>query len=170
MTTLVPFTPSLAPSSPPFQFQATLDGQQYNCVVKWNLYSQRWFIQVFSLSDTVNPILTQGLVGSSNAAPLASLTWSDRNGGTVEATTEAPHWVPLGRVVTFTIAGALPAALNGVWRCVADSPTSFYYPLSSDPGNITAAGSFSYDVNVVGGYFASRLVYRLFASRFEVSP
>lgn len=172
MATIVPFTPALVPSAPPFQFQATLDGQPYNVVVKLNAYSQRWYASIFSLSDAVNPVLVQPLVGSGNARPLASLSWSDVNGGTVEAVALAPHSVPLGRVVAFTIVDAVPTAYNGLFRCVADSPSSFFYPLPGGlgPGTCTAPGGFEYDVNLVGGYFASTLVWRVANNWFEVSP
>ena len=89
MTTFVPFLPS---SSSPFQFQATLNGQSYNVVVKWNLAGQRYYANVFSSAGD--------------------------------------------RVATVAMVG-------------------------SPPG---------YDISLVAGYFASRLVWRPSTGNFEVSP
>ena len=59
MTTYVNFTPS---ASAAFQFQATLDGQIYNVVVTWNLFGQRYYINVYDLSN--NRIVSQPMLPS----------------------------------------------------------------------------------------------------------
>jgi hypothetical protein len=58
MTTFA-FTPS---NTTPFQFQPTLDGDIYNCLVKWGLFGQRWYLVCSDLSG--NPIFTVAMVGS----------------------------------------------------------------------------------------------------------
>ena len=58
-TTIIPFTPGPAA---PFQFQATLDGNLYNCVVTWNLMGQRWYLNVYDLSG--NLIICTAMAGS----------------------------------------------------------------------------------------------------------
>lgn len=58
-TTFVDFVPS---ASAPFQFQATLDGSIYTVIVTWNLYGQRYYINIFTL-DGVR-VLTLPLIGS----------------------------------------------------------------------------------------------------------
>lgn len=78
--------------SAPFQFQPTLDGQVYNAVVTWNLFAQRYYLNVYDLAG--NLIVATAMVGS-----------------------------PLG-----------------------------------------------YDVSLVAGYFASKLVYRIANRQIEVSP
>ena len=50
MTTYVDFAPT---ASQPFQFQAALDGQLYTIIVKWNLFGQRWYVNVFDLSQNL---------------------------------------------------------------------------------------------------------------------
>ena len=45
-TTLFPFTPSVTQN---FSFQPTLDGQQYNAIVTWSLFGQRWVVNIYSL-------------------------------------------------------------------------------------------------------------------------
>lgn len=66
MTTFVAFVPS---NQTPFQFQATLDGDQYTIIVKWNWYSQRFYIDCLDSSN--NRIFTLPLIGSPN--------WNDIN-------------------------------------------------------------------------------------------
>jgi hypothetical protein len=45
MTTLVNFAPS---PIAPFQFQASLDGADYDCIVTWALFGARWWFTVNS--------------------------------------------------------------------------------------------------------------------------
>lgn len=47
-----------------FQFQPTLDGQVYTCVVTWSLFGQRGYLNIFSLAGT--RIVSKALVGSPN--------------------------------------------------------------------------------------------------------
>lgn len=50
MTQIVPFLPS---SSANFQFQATLDGAQYNCICTFNAYAQRYYFTVYDLTGAM---------------------------------------------------------------------------------------------------------------------
>lgn len=59
MTTFVAFVPSLE-SAP--QFQALFDGTPYNVTVTWNLFSQRYYINITDQSG--NLILCIALIGS----------------------------------------------------------------------------------------------------------
>lgn len=168
MTTLVPFSPTLAPNAPPFQFQATFDGTLYNCTVTWNIYGQRWYIDI--VDQNGNLIAHLPLVGSSNSKPIASLTWSLVDGGTVVATTRDRHFYSLGSIVVLTISGASPDAYNVVAPVYVDSPFSFTYPLANNPGKNVVPGSFSYDINIVKGYFLSSLVWRILNGNLEINP
>jgi len=65
MSTVTPFSPT---ATEPFQFQAALtDGvlgtATYNCVVLWNTFGQRWYIQVADQSG--NLIVNAPMVASS---------------------------------------------------------------------------------------------------------
>jgi hypothetical protein len=73
--------------------------------------------------------------------PLAitSLTWA---GSIVTAVTAAAHNIPSGDTVQGTIVGAVPAAYAGTFACTYVSPTSFTYPLASNPGAETTPGTF----------------------------
>lgn len=45
---LINFAPS---NTSNFQFKATLDGQNYNCFVRWNIFGQRYYINIYSLQN-----------------------------------------------------------------------------------------------------------------------
>jgi hypothetical protein len=60
-TVYVPFTPS---ASTNFRFQATLDGTVYNVIVNWNLFGQRYYVNIYDLTNV--RVLTIPLIGSPN--------------------------------------------------------------------------------------------------------
>lgn len=57
--TVTAFTPSAFQL---FHFQATLDGGLYTCTTTWNVYRQRWYLNVTSQANTL--IVATPLVGS----------------------------------------------------------------------------------------------------------
>ena len=59
MTTYTQFTPTINQN---FSFQPTLDGQQYNVIIKWNLFGKRWVLYVYT---TQNKIVLQKPLRSS---------------------------------------------------------------------------------------------------------
>lgn len=65
MTTIVPFTPN---DNAPFQFQATLDGAAYTVVITWNLWGQRYYVNVYDISQ--NLIVSIGMAGSPTGADI----------------------------------------------------------------------------------------------------
>lgn len=175
MTTVVDFAPS-ATATPPFQFQATLDGAQYIVTTTWNILGQRWYINVYDLSG--NLILARPVVGS-GAKIQGVLTWGD---GTATAALQAPHNVPIGSVANVEITGT-GLGYDGAWRALAVDDETLTYSLSSDPGQYGLTGNASQDVNLIGGqpssydasgnpltWFSSTLVYRSGTQQFEVSP
>lgn len=60
-TIYVPFNP--APNAN-FQFQATLDGNLYTIIVNWNLFGERFYINIFTLVG--ERVLSLPLIGSPN--------------------------------------------------------------------------------------------------------
>lgn len=66
MTTLVPFQPS---PIAPFQFQLELDSQEYNAVVTWNVYGQRWYVNIYASDNSL--VLAIPRIGSPLPLPLA---------------------------------------------------------------------------------------------------
>ncbi|HEY6924779.1 MAG TPA: hypothetical protein VI653_14995, partial [Steroidobacteraceae bacterium] len=77
------------------------------------------------------------------ASPLAlsSLTWS---GGSVVATTAAPiPGLVTGDTFPTTIAGAAPAGYNGLVLATVTGASTFTFPLASNPGTETVAGTYT---------------------------
>lgn len=260
MTTLIPFVPNAVQ---PFQFTATLDGEPYNVICTWNIFGQRYYVNVYAIDGTL--IFALPMIASSNPRPLAapltvetvaSLTWADVAGGTVTvvmaepsiyvlgdtievsgatndgtagdgavngpfvingytdnthftfmltataggigtiagspvlvvttfalvwsnvtgtgtvtATTAVPHGYRIGVPLTLTVSNATPVGYNGTFTCAPTGPSSFTYPLATDPGANTAPGSYGRDVALTAGYFTtSTLVWRQNANQFEVNP
>lgn len=46
----------------PYQFQPTLDGQVYNAVVTWNVFGQRYYLNLYDLTGAL--VLATAMVGS----------------------------------------------------------------------------------------------------------
>ena len=59
------FTPTAAGA---FQFNATLDGGAYVCTVTWNVYAQRWYLNIYSITGTL--IVARALIASNPAFPI----------------------------------------------------------------------------------------------------
>lgn len=59
------FFPIVRSPNAPFSFLATLDGQQYQCVMTWNLFGQRWYINVYTTGGAL--VLAIALPPSTNA-------------------------------------------------------------------------------------------------------
>lgn len=60
-TVYVPFNPA---ANSNFQFQATLDGNNYDIVANWNLFGQRYYVNIYTLAG--DRVLTIPLIGSPN--------------------------------------------------------------------------------------------------------
>lgn len=50
-TTYIQFTPSTT-TSPPFQFTAELDGSDYIVTTTYNVYGQRWYINLYDINGS----------------------------------------------------------------------------------------------------------------------
>ena len=58
--TTIPFAPT---SNQAFSFDATFDGANYTCVITWNIWAQRWYLNIYSINPT-NLIVCKALVAS----------------------------------------------------------------------------------------------------------
>lgn len=75
------------------------------------------------------------------SAAISTLSWA---GGTVTATTTAPHGMTNGDVLNLTIAGANPTAYNATDRiCTITGASTFTFPLAADPGATVAPGTWA---------------------------
>lgn len=165
MTTYFPFTPT---TNAIVQFQPTLtdlqgNAEQYTCTVTWNMYGLRWYLNVAQLNGIA--IVSRPLVKAPVARNIQSLSWSN---SIVTATMMAAHGWAKNLSLPLTIAGCAPTALNGSVLAFVTSPLAVQWPLTANPGAVTSVGTASYDVNLVGGYFASTILFR--NNQFEVSP
>jgi len=59
VTDIIRFTPSTTSN---FQFQVTLDGSQYNVIVNWNIYGQRYYVNIYDVNNTL--VVCLPLIGS----------------------------------------------------------------------------------------------------------
>lgn len=162
MTTYFNFQPS---AGSVFQFQPTLDGQQYTVSTTWNIFGQRYYVNCYALNGTL--IFARALTGSPVGLNLESIAWA---AGTVTAVTTLPHGYTIGGSYNLTIDGCVPTALNGTYAAVIADPMTIEYPLATDPGATTTTGIVEYNVDLAAGYFNSSLVYRQANEQFEVSP
>lgn len=169
MTTFFQFQPSQVS---PFAFSPTLDGQIYNATVPSLVFGNRPYLNLVALDGTL--ILLTALIGSPTGFQLASLSWVN---GIVSATMTLPHGFKVASTISLTLVGSTPAAYNGQIAALITGPSSFSYPLASNPGSATIFGAANFNVNLVGGvakedgtFFQSTLVFRTPANQFEVSP
>jgi hypothetical protein len=163
MTTIVPvsFSPLQAPS-----FTITLDGTEYTVTLTWNLYGQRYYINVSDLSN--NLILSLPLIGSPDGIVIESLTWAS---GLVTVTTSLPHGYRPGTTVRLTLGNVTPDAYNGVFDMLVTGASTLTFPLMSNPGVATAPGILFTNIDLAAGYFeTSTLVWRPSSSQLEVNP
>lgn len=65
-TVITPFNPS---PNANFQFQASLDGNTYNVILTWNVYAQRYYVNIYDLTGV--EILSRPLVASPDEANIS---------------------------------------------------------------------------------------------------
>lgn len=148
----------------PYQFQPTLDGNDYQAEVKWNIFGQRWYISL----DAPNGIrvFNQALVGSQPAIAIQSLDWEN---GFVSMRCVFPHNFKAGDTNNIVVRGCLPDAYNGTYLAYAFDATTLVYPLGEPPGQAVTLGLASYEINLAATYFRfSTLVFRQGTQQFEV--
>jgi hypothetical protein len=163
MTTYFPFVPSILA---PFQFSPVLDGETCSASVPWSLFGRRYYVTVLNPDNTL--MFSLPVIGSPAALSIQSIEWAN---GLVTVTTIDRHRFSPGTVAMLTVKGTTPLAYSGLWRCEVISVTQFTYRLQPDPGNATAVGQVSHDVNIAAGYSqTSRLVFRFGSQTFEVDP
>lgn len=62
---IFPFAPS---PNAPFTFQPTLDGQQYTAIISWNVFGERWYLNLYTLAG--ERVCTVAVAGSPNDADI----------------------------------------------------------------------------------------------------
>jgi hypothetical protein len=169
MTTLTKFSPGLT-ANPPFQFSATLDGNQYTISVTWNFAAQRYYIQI--TDQFGNTIVTRPMIGSPALQPLLSLEWQS---GIATAMTASIIGLRIGALANITVTSTDDNGIvsTQVFPSTVISHTSFTYPLVASPwvANYCPRASWSIDENLAGGFFqTSLLFFRQSTQNFETTP
>jgi hypothetical protein len=162
VTTFYQFTPSRA-SAP--VFTPTLDGNQYNVSIRWNISARRYYVNVVTMDGIL--VAAVPLITSPPSMPVSNAVWDPQNMRAV-LTTANPHPFIIGAPMKVFINGMSPNAYNGAGFVLPLSKTEICYPVPIDPGQISVLGVVDYLINLVAPYFQSTLVYR--NSMFEVSP
>lgn len=162
MTTLIPFRP--APASP-FEFQPTLDDQVYTATVVWSLFGRRWFMNLATLDQTLVAFLP--VIASPSGVDIQSLKWDN---GFITAVTRQPHQRRVLDTIAITLSGCAPDIYNGKINALVTKPNTFAWPMNANPGDATRLGVIDFNINIVGGYFKSTLVYRETTQNFEITP
>jgi hypothetical protein len=131
----------------------------------WNVSGQRWYLNLKDLSG--NLIVNLPIIASPPSRNLQALSWVR---GASLAVTALPHGFKLGSTIRLSVADCLPVAYNGIINALITGTMTFSYPLTADPGQATVLGTAGFEVNLVGGYFSSRMIFRATSQRFEVTP
>ena len=82
--------------------------------------------------SSLTPLLTV-------AKSISSITWS---GQVATVTTTSPHGFTNTDTLNLTIAGAAPSGYDGTFLCTITGASTFTYPLASNPGSETIAGTY----------------------------
>lgn len=163
MTQVFPFVPNV---QAPFTFQPTMDGQGYAVSVTWNVFGQRWYVNMNQLTGPL--VFSLPLIGSPDGTSIESISWAF---GVVTVVAADPHRYTIGQTIPITIYGASPAGYNGTFDALIVDEVTFTFQLATDPGAATAFGQQIYDIDIAGGYFeTSKLVYRESSKTFEATP
>ena len=109
MTTF-PFNPS------PLQnvtFNPTLGNNSYVATVTWNVFGQRWYLNLFD--SLGNLLIETAVVSSQDPQTIESMAWAENE---VTVTTTVPHGLPLGSSAELYLSGNSPDAYNGLYQII----------------------------------------------------
>lgn len=158
MTTLVDFAPS---TTAPFQFQPTLDNVQYTVIVTWNIFGERYYINVLDLAN--NLIVCRSLAESGPTFRV-SLTWDDN---VATAVTNAPHNVPIASLVNLRILDS-DTGFDGTYQGFAIDENTLTFELDVNPNEpVAVPGTLSFDLDLLGGYGIGSLYFHEDTQQFE---
>jgi hypothetical protein len=163
MTTYIPFVPS---NSTAPRFIATFDEEQYIVIATWNVASQRYYLNIYSIIG--NWVCTIPLIQTENGVNIIQLT-PDTLGNVLKITIANTVWRAPGRLVRFTIEYCQPDDINGTYDCLMLNSNTFTIPMPATRDQINVYGSATRMINMVEGYFkTSRMIYR--NNNFEITP
>jgi hypothetical protein len=160
---LFPFSPSALQN---VTFQPVLGQATYSAVVTWNVFGQRWYL---NLSDSNgNLVISTAVVSSQDPQGIASISWLNN---LVTVTTVNPHWLPVGSKVLVYLSGNTPTGYNGLYTVTITGPSSFTFTLATNPGASVVQGSFGGVVDLSAGLVpGSMLLYYAATQQFATTP
>lgn len=161
--TTYPFNPS------PLQnvtFNPVMNGQTYAAVINWNVFGQRWYLNLSDSNGTL--IICTAVVSSQDPSAIASLSWAN-NVVTVETAT--PHWLPLGTQAYIYLSGNSPDGYNGLYLVNVTGPSEFTFTLTTDPGVPAMVGTFGGIIDLSAGLIpGAMLLYYDGSKQFATTP
>lgn len=158
MSTFVDFVPSTASA---FQFQPTLAGNPYNVTVTWNIFGQRYYINLYDLSG--NLLLCRAMC-SSGPTLQASFGWVD---GYAVATTTIPHSVPIGGVAKVVVSRT-STTFDGTVQALSTGANTLAYLMSIAPAvALPVSGAVNFALNLVEGLGLGFMLYHFDTQQFE---
>jgi len=155
---LVLFTPS---STQVFTFQPIIGGQQYTATVTWNVFGQRYYLNLYDLAGQL--ILSTALV-SSGPQLQASLTWTAQ---VATATCTTAHNVPLGTLANAYVSQT-DSGFDGQQQMLATGAYTLTYALASNPNEpVPLSGIVSFPLNLVAPLDIGWLLWHYGSYQFE---
>lgn len=141
-TTVVNFVQS---TIAPFQFQPTMNGVQYAASILWNVFGERYYLQLTDLLG--NPVKFRSVV-SSGPRLLGSFVWADN---VAAVNCQVPHNIPVGACANVVMSGTA-SSFDGSVQVLAVSATAVTYALTTNPQQSQPlTGTMSFVVNLVEG-------------------
>jgi hypothetical protein len=162
LSTLISFTPSITQA---FQFQPTIAGTQYNAVITWSLFGQRYYLNLSTLDGTL--LCCTALVATGPTLS-ATLNWADTGvGGIATVTTASAHNVPLGQVVNMTVSET-GTAFDGEWQGLSTGTMTLTYALSNPNVSLQQTGKVDFPVNAIAPFgIDGAFLFRFDTQQFE---
>jgi hypothetical protein len=166
MSTLIDFTPttnSVFPFSPTITNAAGV-GVQYNALVPYNMFGQRYYLNLTDLSG--NQVAYVPVVGTGPQLT-ASFTWDEQTGIAL-ATTLGNHNMPLAGLANARVANT-GSSFDGDFQVLSTGPTSLTYGLLTDPAvPLPASGQLNFDINLLAGLGIGLILFHADTMQFEV--
>lgn len=153
---------SFAPSvSGPFIFQPVIGGVNYNAVITWNLFGERFYLNLYDQGG--NLLLCTAMVASGPRFS-ATFTWS---ANVATAVMQSPHNVPIGGLVQVRMSET-DSSFDGTVQALAINATTLTYALSGNPDVATpATGIVDFALNLVATLNIGWLLFHLDTMQFE---
>jgi hypothetical protein len=154
----VDFTPSTVG---PFTFQPVIGGVTYNATITWNLFGQRFYLNLYDQGG--NLILCTALVASGPRIP-ATFVWNSPQ--TATATTLTPHNVPLGQIAQVRMSET-DSGFDGSVQALGTGPNTLDYTIANPNVAQPAVGIVDFALNLVASLQIGWLLYHWELQQFE---